>query len=647
VAEAAPVVPDFTEFSRQSWAIGEVSVVQAMWISAMSEVGPYTPPHLVPVEVLDAMGYDPVIYHGERAVLSPVLDAELYYVRHPSEELARRHTAWLRPLLPDLLRAIARAFTYGAAPVVLDWREGLPGAPPVHYGAVHDLWPGDVAVTLRADEVVGVRYGGALYGPGRAFVPVWDRSYGELMGEGSRRRAYRAWFSGAMVDLWHARYLERSVDVPRIGFAPDGTVKVGGQDVPAIRLLTNALMSLRNGSACVLPSTRTDGEPAWKIEPLDLPERDEVFQRALSYYDARKLQACLVPPGAALEDVSTGAGARVADALLKDFVQSIADFLAVELTRIVAVVHRVNYGEDAVLPEVIANDVPAARRRLLLEVLRATVSATQRLPDGRAYTLGELVHPEILDQLGVRARPVQEAAHAPAAPEATAEIVGAPSGRPNDTTGGRQDRRDDARTDEARDGERPDARGGDLARIGPVMLELLARVTERVAAGHLSPEVAAGAVMLAYPELDAGSVERVLRCAALAGPGATQLARAADLDAAEGRGAAGAFGVLTRILRLQEERPPAQVVVNVPEREVNVSTTVEPARVNVPIEIDARAAPVNIEAGAVNVEVQAPPAPPPPVVNVDVDARREPTSQHIAIKRDAQGRIASADVIPE
>jgi hypothetical protein len=169
-----------------------------------------------------------------------------------------------------------------------------------------------------------------------------------------------------------------------------------------------------------------------------------------------------------------------------------------------------------------------------------------------------------------------------------------------------------------------------------------------VAAGRLAPDVAAEAVRLAYPELDEGDVRRLLHRAALRADQPAPAPLALDaLDAAEGRGAAGAFGVLTRLLRLQEERPPASIVVNVPEREVNIPITVEPAQVTVPVEVDARSGPVTIAEGAVRVDVAAPPAPPPAQVSVEVDARREPAQQRVTVSRDGQGRISGAEIAPE
>lgn len=467
--DVSETAPDMAEFRRQAWSLGDLSSSSLLSLAALgSEVGPHTRPQDVPWEVLDAMGYDPVIYLGERAVQSVALDPELYYVRHDDQAVVARTETWLRPILRELLEAILPAFAYGCAPFVLDWRvDDLETRTEagrlktyrahLHYGRVSPIWPGDAMIrAMPTGDLAALIYGATAYEgrdedsqgrplARRAFVPVWGRQFGRWEGSASRRRAYKAWYQSAVVELWQARYLERSVDVPRIGFAPNGMINVNGEDVSALRVLTAAMMSLKGGSACALPS-ETDGEgrPLWRIEPLQLPDRHGVWSEALSWRDAKKLEACLMPPGIASgSDVLSSA--KVADSLMREFVQALADFAACTLSEVVRAVHLHEGGRRLSAPQVIANDVPQARRKILLEILKATINSTQHLPDGRTYTLGELVHPELLEQLGVTARSVEEAAHSQSNPTS-----GQP-GRPRDTTSDREERREDARTDEGED----------------------------------------------------------------------------------------------------------------------------------------------------------------------------------------------------
>jgi hypothetical protein len=464
-----PKAPDLAEFQRQQWDLGSMGGLNLMNLSALaSEVGPYTAPRDVPWEIIDAMGYDPVIYLGERAVSSVALDDELYFVRHGDPRVRARISAWLDPILRDLIRSIVSAFGYGVSPFVLSYemadlhakvdlekgerKHSWPSH--VHPKSVHPIWPGDAQVQiLPNDELAALVHGGKSFEgrsaddsgrplARRAFLPIWDPQWGRLEGMAARRRAYKPWYTAALISLWQGRYLERSVDVPRIGFAPPGMVNVNGEDVSGIRILTAALMSLKNGSACVVPSTQKDGSPLWAIDKLELPDRGSVWIDALGYYDAKKLESCLMPPGIANgEDVLSSA--KVSDALMRDFVQGIADFVACELTKVVDAVYRFNGGKGAG-PEVVANDVPQSRRKILLEILKATINSQQHLKDGRTYTLAELVHPELLEQLGIRTRSIDEAAHKP---KPAPGFPGQP-GPPRDTTGDRDARREAARTDE-------------------------------------------------------------------------------------------------------------------------------------------------------------------------------------------------------
>lgn len=476
-------------FRRQQWDLGGLDAQSLVHLAAVGAgYGPHTNPEQVPWEVLDAMAWDPVIYLGERALVSVADNRGLYYVVHDDPRVRAEVEAWLEPVMPALVASILPAFAYGCAPMVLDYtREDLATKVTseggsersrnlrghVHFSRAHSINPGEVGLRVdRSDALLALVHGSDAYEgreeangrpvARRAFVPIWGRRWGRWTGQGSRRRAYRAWYTGGLVSLWQGRYLERSVDVPRIGYAPNGNVTVAGEEVPAVRILTSALMSLKNGSACVIPSEQdpNNGAPLWRIEPLQLPDRSKVWTEALGYWDAKKLEACLMPPGIATgQDVLSSA--KVADGLMRDFVQDVANFVAAQLTEIVRAVHRLNGGAKP-YPVIRANEVPQARRKLLLEVLKSTVGVTQHLADGRTYTLGELVHPELLEQLGIRARPVEEAAHKPSAPVASpSPDMADAGGRPRDASGQREERREAARTDAGEDATGAEGEGED------------------------------------------------------------------------------------------------------------------------------------------------------------------------------------------
>lgn len=406
----------------------------------------------MPLSVLMAMGTHPMVYLAERTITGVVRRPDLYYVRHPDKRVVKETEEWLWPLLPQILTVAARAFSYGSVPVVFNWgvedlrvevpRKSGAGtrkrtlAQHIHYVSAHQLAPTEVEIEVENDELVAVLHDGRRYTADRAAVFRWDPEFGSWTGQGARRRAWGDYCKSLITDVLQARYLERSVDSPRVAWAPPGTQKVSGEEVSTIEHVGRLLMALKGSGAVTFPSTRdANGNKRYELEALNLPDRQSVWERALNRFDGGILKAYLVPPKlGGLEEVAA-AGAKVLDGMLREFIQDLAQFAADELTRLVAVVHEVNHDPVRVpAPEVLAYEVPAAVRKLYLEVLRL-VSAAQR----REAPADWVDVPALLDQLGVplRTEPV--------------ESEGAPIGRPRDMAGEREERREDSRTAEGED----------------------------------------------------------------------------------------------------------------------------------------------------------------------------------------------------
>lgn len=456
--------PDLSEFMRSSWTTGTLTLTD---VCALGAVGagctPSTRAEWVPLEVLDAIGFDPIVYCMERVLLSPAQDPELYYLRGDVKACAEVE-AWLRPLLTvqrsPLLAQVTRAFCMGSVPIVFDYeqrsitfsvpRDGTDGGSVnrtlkdhVHYVRSHEVWPGEASLRVNGDRLLGLLYLGDEIGgedlddPGRAraFLSIWDPSFGRWTGQGSRRRVYKDWIEGGMARLWEMRALERVVDPARIGYAPNEDIDIGGSKIAAVKLLRAQMLSLRNGSVMTLPGTLdANGNPLWRLEaPFTPGQGHEIAKQAIDARDVRKAWACLSPGGPV--DKAT-------EEQFMDSVQSVCDFVASFLTRVVRVALRLRYGDEAPFVQVLANDIPKRKLRTATQVFTTVASLQQRLPDGRVYTLGELVDPEILDQLGVKARPVADAAHE----DDSAPDPSGPVGRPLDMTGEREQRRGDAAT---------------------------------------------------------------------------------------------------------------------------------------------------------------------------------------------------------
>ena len=420
------------------------------WVS--TQVSYDTDPRQVPLAALQAMGTHPIVYLAERTISGVMRRPDLYYVRHPDKKIVKETEEWLWPLLPSVLGAAAHAYAYGSVPVIFNWgREDLRIQVPktdgsvrgqtlkahTHYVSSHEVSPADATVDVVNDALVAVRVGKRAYKSDRAHVFRWDPEFGSWTGQGARRRAWRDYCKSLIVDQLQAQYLERSVDSPRVAWAPPGAQKVDGADVPNSRYVNRLLATLRGSGSVTFPSTRdTNGNRRYELDVLNLPDRKDVWHQSLNRHDGGILKAYLVPPSlAGVEDLAA-AGARVLDGMLREFIQDLAQFAADNLTELVAVVHAANHDPARVpAPEILAFEVPAAIRKLYLEVLRL-VSAS-----GRDEAPADWVDvPALLDQLGV--------------PLLTAPLrsrespIGGGPGRPRDMAGGRERRRENARSPE-------------------------------------------------------------------------------------------------------------------------------------------------------------------------------------------------------
>jgi len=447
--------PDLAPFVRATQGnrslVSQYSRSLEHWVRTQISRAP--DPFSVPLEALRAMGSHPVVYLAEQTITGLIRRPNLYYVSHPDKRVVKETEEWLWPLLPDVLSVAARAFAYGSVPVIFNWgtedlriqvpREGTPGVRNrtlkghVHYVSAHEVWPGAVEVEVENDVLQAIRFEGRRYRADRAHVFRWDPEFGSWSGQGARRRAWRDYCKSLVVSLLQSRYLERSVDSPRVAWAPPGTQTVDGEEVPNIRHVNQLLMALRGSGAVTFPSTRdAAGNKRYELDVLDLPDRKDVWHQALNRYDGGILKAYLVPPSlAGIEDLAA-AGARVLDGMLREFIQDLATFAANNLTTFVEIVHGKNHDlAKKPAPEVLAYEVPAAVRKLYLEVLRLIGAASSG--DAPADWVDV---PALLDQLGVPVRTIPSGSVAEPTP---------PPGRPPDMTGARQERREDQREPEA------------------------------------------------------------------------------------------------------------------------------------------------------------------------------------------------------
>jgi hypothetical protein len=428
-------------------------------LHALAQLGYGLDPNSVPVEGLRVMGRTcPAIYPAEQTISGIVRRPDLFSVRHPDPKIRAEVEAWLWPLLTRLLAGAARGFIYGTSACLLDWeRRTLRIEVPkqdesgdtraktlvdhTHFGKAFELHPDVTAFHLDAQgEIVSLEVLGETYDANRVVPWIWDPEFGEVIGQGARQRAWLPYCTYLIVRLLRDKYLERSVDSPRIVYAPEGKVTIDGVEKTNAEHAVDLVMDVQGSGTVGLPSvTDNNGKEKYRVQTLDLPDRKDVWAEALDRCSGEVFQAYLVPPpmAGALEDAG-GAATKALDGMLREFIENLALYCAAGLTRIVQIVHAKNYDPEKVEPpEIIATDVGKANaRKTYLEVIKLANAAAR----GEVAARADL--PKLLDALGI---PVREAPFDPfSGPDPSAR----PEGRPRDEHGDREGRREDARTPE-------------------------------------------------------------------------------------------------------------------------------------------------------------------------------------------------------
>lgn len=413
---------------------------------------------LVPNWTLRQMGSHPIVYLGEYSITGLARRPNLFHVATDDEQARAETEAWLWPLLPSLVSQIVRAYVYGSSPIVFDWRvQDLAFEAPTAGGkgngkptmrqrtrkgfaqivASHDLWLDEVHVVSQDGRTFeGLEHGNRRYPVGRSMLAIWDRQFGSWLGESARRRASSAWLKSLVFEVMQARYLERSVDAPRVIYAPDGTIKdAAGNQVSNAAFVRRVFASLRNGGVASLPfDADQNGNQRYKIELLNLPDRSDVWEHALSRFDAQILTAYLVPPGiAGVQDVLSGGAARVTENLFGAFLEMLLEFVAAELTQIVGWVWEAN--NKGTPPDILPNRLPDRVQKLYLEVLKLVGGEKVGARVDVNALLGQL-------DVAIQATPDEPA---------TGDAPARPPGRPRDATGDRERRREDSPTPEGRE----------------------------------------------------------------------------------------------------------------------------------------------------------------------------------------------------
>lgn len=438
-----------------SYAYGRYTVQGDMHV--MAQLGYGLDPRKVPVSALQAMSTNAAVYLAERTISGIVRRPDLYSIKHDDPKIVAEVEAWLWPLLPALTAAAAHAFAYGTVVVIFDWeRKTLRVKVPskggktrkktlerhTHFADAFEPHPDDTTLDLNAQgKVERVKVADETYRPPRAHVWAWDPEFGPL-GQGAKRRAWRPYCEHLLVTVLRDKYLERSVDAPRVAYVPDGKVEVDGTTYTVSDYVNLLLADLRGSGQVSLPSVRdANGNKKYELDVLEIPDRKDTWEQALNRCECEMFIAYLVSPtlSGGMDGVG-GAASKTLDGMLREHVEDLANWVAKNLERIVGIVHRANYDpEEVEEPEVVATDVgKAAARKIMQEVLRLANSAAR----GELALRVDL--PAVLDKLGV---PLRD--EPPEFPEGWGGPSSSePEGRSKEPGSDREERREDGRTEE-------------------------------------------------------------------------------------------------------------------------------------------------------------------------------------------------------
>lgn len=437
-------------------------------LHTIAQLGYGMDPRSVPVSALQLMSCNPAVYLAERTISGIMRRPDLYSVRHDDPRILAEVEAWLWPLLPALTAAAARGFAYGTVAVVLDWeRKTLRVLVPsgsgkprnktlqdhTHYRAAFEAHPDECEIELDEQGLVAsVRVIGGSYSAERAQVWAWDPEFGSPLGQGARRRAWRSYCEHMLLTVLRDKYLERSVDSPRVAFVPDGTITVDGVVYEIPDYVNMLLEELRGSGSVALPGKRdASGNRLYEVDTLEIPDRADVWDQALARAESEIYRAYLVSPKLSGVDDAGGGESRTIEGMLREHVEDLANWVAEGLTRLAQIVHSKNYDSDKVEPpEIVATDVGKQQaRKIMQEVLRLTNAA----PRGEVSLRTDV--PALLDRLGI---PLRD--EPPEFPEGWGDEGGDEVGRPRDPMGDREQRREDAETEQGED----DTGGEDVER---------------------------------------------------------------------------------------------------------------------------------------------------------------------------------------
>lgn len=376
-------------------------------------LGPYTPSY-VPDWVRKLMRRDSQVKLGLIAVKSPFSGIDYRVSGGTPESRAFVEATILRaPVWQKLIRVALQALDFGRQAAELVWTVGsvsydpdgpLGDSPAVRRDLVYSL--ADVRdldperTTITTDEwgdYAGVRYAGVFLPPDRCALAVHRPEFGSLLGEAVVDSAYHYWWWKNLCHLFAMRFWEKKADPPTKGFAPPGdTQDASGAAIANAKIMADELMSLRNGSVCVLPS---EWDPQgrgrlWDAETMPDGGRPDSLLQMLHYLGAMILRSLYVPERIATQDSTVGSFAMVrshVDVFL-GFLEEIKLQLVLPfLDGVAALAVRFGLGADVAPPRFAASEISRDNRELTADLVKSTLNVEHQTADGTVFTAASLI----------------------------------------------------------------------------------------------------------------------------------------------------------------------------------------------------------------------------------------------------------------
>ena len=285
-------------------------------------------PSYIPYETRKKMSKDPVIalaLNFEMAVIS----GQKWWIRCENETIAQELTEIWTPIHPFVVRRGLSSIQFGWAPFEKEFKIGnihikIPrkGKKPLNkvlkdhvtikqFLDLHtESWEpyydkeGSLA-GLKANYNIGTQNN--IMPARKAFIVTNQMEFGNLKGKTRFEQVYRAWFSHRAVQMFCDRYYERKADPPIRATAPtERSVNTAGQTVDSMQYMQGQLGGLKHGGEMILPFVIDEATKKLKFwaEPMNFPERGDLFLSYLNYLDALKIRGMLQPEKALLQSMA-------------------------------------------------------------------------------------------------------------------------------------------------------------------------------------------------------------------------------------------------------------------------------------------------------------------------------------------------------